>query len=101
MPFGYHSIDPIKKSLEVAGFTDLKVEVLSLKKTVPDARPMHKRSCSATPRWTKYEQAEASIRNGSSRPLLKQYRANSVPIRYASPSGQPCSRLGGDSVRRD
>jgi SAM-dependent methyltransferase len=27
VPFGYHSIDPIKKSLEVAEFTDLKVEV--------------------------------------------------------------------------
>ena len=36
VPFGYHSIDPIKDSLDVAGFTDLRIAVLSLNKTVPD-----------------------------------------------------------------
>jgi ubiquinone/menaquinone biosynthesis C-methylase UbiE len=29
VPFGYHRIDPIKDSLEAAGFTDLRIAVLS------------------------------------------------------------------------
>jgi ubiquinone/menaquinone biosynthesis C-methylase UbiE len=36
VPFSYHRIDPIKDSLEAAGFSDLRIAVLSLKKTVPD-----------------------------------------------------------------
>jgi hypothetical protein len=36
VPFGYHRIDPIKDSLETAGFTDLRIAVLSLNKTVHD-----------------------------------------------------------------
>ena len=36
VPFGYHRIDPIKDSLDAAGFSDLRIAVLSLKKTVPD-----------------------------------------------------------------
>jgi SAM-dependent methyltransferase len=36
VPFGYHRIDPIKDSLEAAGFTDLRIAVLSLNKTVHD-----------------------------------------------------------------
>lgn len=36
VPFGYHRIDPITDSLEAAGFTDLRIAVLSLKKTVHD-----------------------------------------------------------------
>jgi SAM-dependent methyltransferase len=36
VPFSYHRIDPIKDSLDTVGFTDLRVAVLSLKKTVPD-----------------------------------------------------------------
>jgi SAM-dependent methyltransferase len=36
VPFGYNRIDPIKDSLEAAGFTDLTIAVLSLKKIVPD-----------------------------------------------------------------
>jgi ubiquinone/menaquinone biosynthesis C-methylase UbiE len=36
VPFGYHRVDPIKDSLEAAGFSDLRIEVLSLNKTVPD-----------------------------------------------------------------
>jgi SAM-dependent methyltransferase len=34
VPFGYHRIDPIKDSLEAAGFTDLRI--VSLNKTVHD-----------------------------------------------------------------
>ena len=36
VPFGYHRIDLIKDSLEAAGFTDLRIAVLSLNKTVHD-----------------------------------------------------------------
>jgi len=36
VPFGYHRIDPIKDSLEAAGFTDLRIAVLGLNKTVHD-----------------------------------------------------------------
>jgi SAM-dependent methyltransferase len=36
VPLSYHLIDPIKDSLDAAGFTDLRIAVLSLKKTVPD-----------------------------------------------------------------
>jgi len=36
VPFGYHRIDPIKDSLEAAGFADLRIAVLSLNKTVHD-----------------------------------------------------------------
>jgi hypothetical protein len=37
VPFAYHQIDPIKESLISAGFTDINVAVVSLKKEVPDA----------------------------------------------------------------
>lgn len=36
LPFSYHRLDPIKDSLAAAGFTDLRVAVLSLSKIVPD-----------------------------------------------------------------
>jgi SAM-dependent methyltransferase len=36
VPFGYHRIDPIKDSLDDAGFSDLRIAVLSLNKLVPD-----------------------------------------------------------------
>ena len=36
VPFSYHRIDPIKDSLDQAGFNDLRIAMLSLKKTVPD-----------------------------------------------------------------
>jgi SAM-dependent methyltransferase len=36
VPFGYHRIDPIKDSLDDAGFSDLTIVVLSLNKLVPD-----------------------------------------------------------------
>ena len=36
VPFGYHRIDPIKDSLDAAGFADLRVAVLSLNKIVAD-----------------------------------------------------------------
>ena len=36
VPFSYHRIDPIKDSLDAAGFTDLRIAVLSLSKIVPD-----------------------------------------------------------------
>jgi SAM-dependent methyltransferase len=37
MPFTCHHIDPIKESLITAGFTDLRVSVLRVDKTIPDA----------------------------------------------------------------
>ena len=36
VPFGYHRIDPIKDSLATAGFTDLRIAVLSVNKIVSD-----------------------------------------------------------------
>jgi ubiquinone/menaquinone biosynthesis C-methylase UbiE len=36
VPFSYHQLDPIKESLAAAGFTDLRIAVLSLSKIVPD-----------------------------------------------------------------
>src|SRR5215471_1659926 len=36
VPFSYHRLDPIKNSLAAAGFTDLRIAVLSLSKIVPD-----------------------------------------------------------------
>jgi len=36
VPFSYHQIDPIKDCLGKAGFTDLRIAVLSLNKTIPD-----------------------------------------------------------------
>ncbi len=36
VPFSYHQIDPIKDSLGAAGFTDLRIAVLSLSKIIPD-----------------------------------------------------------------
>jgi SAM-dependent methyltransferase len=36
VPFSYHRLDPIKDCLGAAGFTDLRVAVLSLSKIVPD-----------------------------------------------------------------
>jgi hypothetical protein len=36
VPFSYHRIDPIKDSLDEAGFGDLRIAVLSLNKLVPD-----------------------------------------------------------------
>jgi len=36
VPFSYHRIDPINDSLDQAGFNDLRITMLSLKKTVPD-----------------------------------------------------------------
>lgn len=36
VPFSYHRIDPIKDSLDAAGFTDLRIAVLSLIKMIPD-----------------------------------------------------------------
>jgi len=36
VPFGYHRLDPIKDSLAAAGFSDLRISVLSLNKIVPD-----------------------------------------------------------------
>jgi hypothetical protein len=36
VPFSYHRLDPIKDSLAAAGFTDLRIAVLSLSKIVPD-----------------------------------------------------------------
>jgi ubiquinone/menaquinone biosynthesis C-methylase UbiE len=40
VPFGYHRIDPIKDSLEAAGFTDLRIAVLSLKQDSPRCRDL-------------------------------------------------------------
>jgi len=37
-PTGYAKLDPIKTSLQVAGFAEIKFEVLQLKKQVPHAR---------------------------------------------------------------
>jgi len=36
VPFGYHPIDPIKEALLDAGFADLKVAVVALRKAVAD-----------------------------------------------------------------
>jgi len=36
VPFSYHRIDPIKDSLGEAGFTDLRIAVLTLIKMIPD-----------------------------------------------------------------
>jgi ubiquinone/menaquinone biosynthesis C-methylase UbiE len=36
VPFSYHRIDPIKDSLGAAGFTDIRIAVLSLNKIIPD-----------------------------------------------------------------
>ena len=36
VPFSYHRIDPIKDALDTAGFTDLRIVVLSMNKLVPD-----------------------------------------------------------------
>jgi hypothetical protein len=36
VPFSYHRIDPIKDSLDAAGFTDLRIAVLSLTKIILD-----------------------------------------------------------------
>jgi hypothetical protein len=36
VPFSYYRIDPIKDSLGEAGFTDLRIAVLSLNKIVPN-----------------------------------------------------------------
>jgi SAM-dependent methyltransferase len=36
VPFSYHRIDPIKDSLDEAGFTDLRIAVLSLNKIIAD-----------------------------------------------------------------
>jgi hypothetical protein len=36
LPFSYHRIDPIKDSLDEAGFTDLRIAVLSLNKIIAD-----------------------------------------------------------------
>ena len=38
VPFSYHQIDPIKESLIDAGFTDIRVAVVTLEKEIPDAR---------------------------------------------------------------
>ena len=37
VPFGYHRLDPIKEAVTEAGFTDLKIAVLSRDQTLPDA----------------------------------------------------------------
>ena len=36
VPFSYYRIDPIKDSLTAAGFTELRIAVLSFEKTIPD-----------------------------------------------------------------
>jgi hypothetical protein len=36
VPFGYYRLDPIKDSLDDAGFTDLRIAVLKVNKIVPD-----------------------------------------------------------------
>src|SRR5258708_2930 len=36
VPFGYHRIDPIKDSLSAAGFSEIRIAVLSLDKMIPD-----------------------------------------------------------------
>jgi len=36
VPFAYHRIDPIKEAVTEAGFTGLKIEVLSRDQTIPD-----------------------------------------------------------------
>jgi ubiquinone/menaquinone biosynthesis C-methylase UbiE len=36
VPFGYHRIDPIKDSLSAAGFSEIRIAVLSLDKIIPD-----------------------------------------------------------------
>jgi ubiquinone/menaquinone biosynthesis C-methylase UbiE len=36
VPFGYHHIDPIKDSLTAAGFTEMRLTVLSVEKTIPN-----------------------------------------------------------------
>jgi hypothetical protein len=36
VPFAYHRIDPIKDSLSAAGFTEIRIAVLSLDKMIPD-----------------------------------------------------------------
>ena len=40
VPFGYHQIDPIKEALIVAGFTDIRVAVLSIEKEVTNAESL-------------------------------------------------------------
>ena len=37
MPFGCHSIDPIKESLIDAGFNDIRVHVIALEKEISNA----------------------------------------------------------------
>lgn len=36
VPFGYHRIDPIKASLEAAGFTDIEISIRPAQKDIPD-----------------------------------------------------------------
>jgi ubiquinone/menaquinone biosynthesis C-methylase UbiE len=42
VPFGYHRIDAIKKSLTGAGFEDISVHVIKIEKTIPQRSGLHK-----------------------------------------------------------
>ena len=37
MPFSYYRLDPIKESLEAAGFIDLRISVLTIEKEIANA----------------------------------------------------------------
>src|SRR5437016_5193576 len=84
VPFSYHQIDPIKDSLGAAGFTDLRIAVLSLSKIIPDVPTYARALVLGNPLIDQYEHVAASTQNGLLSSLLTHYLANSAPIRRVS-----------------
>jgi SAM-dependent methyltransferase len=68
VPFGCHSIDPIKESLIDAGFTDIKVHVIALEKEISNAAAFARVWFMATHSSTKFGSAAAPILTRSSVP---------------------------------
>src|SRR5437870_10078984 len=60
VPFSYHQIDPIKDSLGAAGFTDLRIAVLSLSKIIPDVPTYARALVLGNPLIDQYEHVAAS-----------------------------------------
>ena len=96
MPFSYHQIDPIKDSLGAAGFTDLRIAVLSLSKIIPDVPTYARALVLGNPLIDQYEHVAASTQNG----LLSSF-ADALPRKFGTdPTRIPLQAIVFEAKRR-
>jgi ubiquinone/menaquinone biosynthesis C-methylase UbiE len=94
VPFGYHAIDPIKESLIGAGFADIKVHVVALKKEIPDVAAFARGLVYGNPMIE-----EIRARGGAQPDQIVGALAKALWHEFAAPGWMPLQAIVFDMVR--